>query len=136
MSAEQNKTIARRFFEEQDARRGPLAPELVAPNYTAYIGSNPPMGIEGHSQFGLAFYSAFPDLYHTMDAVVGEGDDVAVRFTLRGTHKGNFYGAPPTENKIRVTANILLHFNEGKVSELYGEFDSRGLFQQIAPAQT
>jgi predicted ester cyclase len=136
MSAEQNQVLARRFFAEQDIRKGALAPELCAPGYTAHIGSNPPMNREGHSQFGMMFYVGFPDIYHTIDETFADGDKVALRFTLRGTHKGSFLGAPPTDKAISVTANIILHFADGKVVELYGEFDSLGLMQQLGAIQS
>jgi predicted ester cyclase len=131
MSAEQNQQLARRFFAEQDLRKGPLAPELCAPNYVARIGSNPPMDRDGHSQFGMMFYAAFPDMYHSIDETFADGDKVGVRFTLRGTHKGNFLGVPPSDKQVTVTANIVLHFVDGKVTELFGEFDALGLMQQI-----
>src|SRR5437867_1836336 len=59
MSAEENVTIARRFFAEQDRRKGPLADELCAPGYTAYVAGFPPMDLAGHSEFAKAFYGAF-----------------------------------------------------------------------------
>ena len=135
MSSEQNKILACRFFEEQDARKGALAPELCAPGYTARIGNNPPMNREGHSQFGMMFYAGFPDLYHTIDETFADGDNVALRFTLRGTHKGSFLGVPPSDKSIFVTANIILHFVDGQVEELYGEFNALSLMQQIGAIQ-
>jgi predicted ester cyclase len=131
MTTEQNQALARRFFQEQDLRKGALAPELCADGYTAQIGSNPPMNVEGHSQFGMMFYAGFPDIYHTIEETFADGDKVAVRFSLRGTHKGNFLGVPPSDKSIHVTANIIMHFVDGKVEELYGEFDALGMMQQI-----
>ncbi len=131
MSMTQNEQLARRFFAEQDLRKGPLAPELCAPNYVAHIGSNPPLDREGHSQFGMMFYAGFPDMYHTVEETFADGDNIAVRFTLRGTHKGNFLGVPPSDKQVTVTANIVMHCVDGKVAELYGEFDALGLMQQI-----
>lgn len=97
MSIEANKTTACRFFEEQDRLHGGPAPELCAPTYTAYIASNPPLDLAGHQQFAAMFYNAFPDLYHTIDDVVGADDQAAVRFTLRGMHTGDFMGIPAPE---------------------------------------
>ena len=136
MSTEQNQNLARQFFKEQDLRKGGIAPELCTEGYIARIGSNPPMNIDGHSQFGMMFYAGFPDLYHTIEETFAEGDKVAVRFTLRGTHKGNFLGVPPSDKSIHVTANIIMHFVNGKVEELYGEFDALGLMQQLGVIPT
>ena len=73
MSTEQNKMIARRFFAEQDQRKGPLAEEICAASYTASIAGFPPMDRAGHSQFGVIFYRAFPDMFHMIEETIGEG---------------------------------------------------------------
>jgi steroid delta-isomerase-like uncharacterized protein len=97
----------------------------------AYIGSNPPMNVEGHKQFARMFYGAFPDLNHTIDDTVAEGDKVVVRFTLRGTHTGNFMGIPATNKPITVGAIAIFHFVNGKIAELRGQFDQLGMMQQL-----
>jgi len=131
MSTDQNKIIAREFFMEQDRRKGPLSPELVAPDYTAKIGSNPLMDREGHSAFGVAFYTGFPDIYHTIDDIVAEDDRAVVRFTLRGTHTGNFMGIPATGKRIEVSAIAFQRIVDRKVVGLQAEFDQVGLLQQL-----
>ncbi|MBX2998899.1 MAG: ester cyclase [Caldilineaceae bacterium] len=131
MSTEQNKTIARQFFMEQDKRKGPLSPDIVAAGYVARIGSNPPMDMAGHSGFGAAFYQGFPDLYHTIDDVIAEGDKVVVRFTVRGAQTGDFMGIPATGRAIEVSATAMMTFVDGKVAQLTAQFDQLGMMQQL-----
>ncbi len=131
MSTEHNKAAARQFFLEQDRRKGPLAPELVAADYIAQIGSNPPMDSAGHSGFGVMFYQGFPDLYHTIDDVIADGDQVAVRFTLRGAHAHEFMGMAATGKPIEVSAIALMRFVDGKVARLTAQFDQLGMLQQL-----
>lgn len=131
MSTEHNKQTARQFFLEQDRRKGPLAPEIVADDYVARIGSNPAMDMQSHSGFGSAFYQGFPDLYHTIDDVIGEGDTAVVRFTLRGRQTGNFMGIPATGRPIQVSAIAIMRFEDGKVAELTAQFDQLGMMQQL-----
>lgn len=126
--------IGRRFFSEQDRLRGGPAPELCAPGYQAIIGSNPPMNRDGHEQFARAFYGAFPDMRHTVDEAFANGADgsqVAVRFTIRGTHQAAFMGIPATHKTVEVTANVLMHVTNGAVTKLYGAFDEAGLLRQL-----
>jgi steroid delta-isomerase-like uncharacterized protein len=123
--------IGRRFFAEQDRLRGGPSPELCAANYVAVIGGNPAMDRDGHQQFAAAFYAAFPDATHTVDDAFAAGDRVAVRFTIRGTHRGAFFGIPATGKPIVVTANILMALADGKVTRLSGVFDEAGLLRQI-----
>lgn len=131
MSTEENITIASRFFAEQDRLRGGPAVELCAPHYTAYIGGNPPMNLEGHKQFACMFYGAFPDLNHTVEETIAAGDKVVVRFTLRGTYTGDLMGIPATGKPITIGAIAVFHVVNDKVAELRGQFDQMGLMQQI-----
>lgn len=137
MSTAEIKSIGPRFFKEQDRLKGGPADELCAPNYTAHIGGNPPMNLEGHKQFARIFYAAFPDLGHTIDDTITEGDKVVVRFTARGTHTGNFMGIPATGKSITVGAIVILRIVNGKVAELRAQFDQMGMMQQLGviPAQ-
>jgi steroid delta-isomerase-like uncharacterized protein len=131
MSANENKSIAVRFFQEQDRLRGGPADELCAPTYTAQIGSNPSMDLAGHKQFARMFYGAFPNLYHIIDETIAEGETVTVPFTLHGTHKADLMGIPATGKSIQVSAIAMLTFKEGKVAELHAQFDQMGMLQQL-----
>lgn len=127
--------LGRRFFAEQDRLKGGPAAELCAADYQAVIGGNPPMDRDGHEMFANAFYAAFPDMTHTVEESFADGDRVAVRFTLRGTHTAPFFGIPATGRSVGVSANIVMHVSGGKVTRLYGAFDEAGLLRQLGVLQ-
>ena len=131
MTTENLRALGRRFFEEQDRLRGGPAPDLCAPGYVALIGGNPPMPREGHEAFARAFYAAFPDIRHDIQDVFADADRVAVRFVLRGTHTGPFFGIPATERPVTVAAHVLMQVADGRVTKLAGIFDEAGLLRQI-----
>jgi predicted ester cyclase len=131
MSPDTNRSIARRFFAEQDRLRGGPAAELCAPGYTAYLAGTPPLDLAGHQAFAAAFYAGFPDLRHSVEIAIAEGDRAAVRFTLHGTHTGDFMGMLPTGRSVTVTAAVLMRLADGRVAELWGEFDRLGLMGQL-----
>jgi steroid delta-isomerase-like uncharacterized protein len=131
MSTEQNKALARRFFAEQDQRKGPLAEEICTKDYTAAIAGFAPMDRAGHSQFGIMFYQAFPDMWHAIEETMGEGDKVTVQFTLHGAHTGEFMGIPATNKTVTVSAIAVLHFVDSKVARLQAVFDQMGLMRQL-----
>src|SRR5262245_16064584 len=135
MNAPTGGDLGRRFFEAQDRRRGGPDPALCAPDYQAVIGGNPPMDRDGHEQFALGFYAAFPDASHQVTHVVNGEGSVAVRFTIAGTHTGSFFGIPPTGKSISVSANILMETKDGRVRRLYGIFDEAGLLRQLGVLQ-
>lgn len=135
MSPEANKKLGRAFFEAQDRLKGGPDATLCAATYTAYIGSNPPMTRADHEAFAKAFYAAFPNLLHTVDEVLAEGDKVVVRFTIRGTHTGDFLGIPPTKKSIEVGAIGVFRVADGKVAELHAQFDQMGMMRQLGVMQ-
>ena len=120
-----------KFFEEQDRLRGGPADELCGESYKAQIAGFPAMDLAGHKQFATAFYGAFPDLTHTIEDVIAEGDRAAVRFRLTGTHSGEFMGAPASGKAVDVGAMVLMDIDSGKVTELRGEFDEAGMLRQM-----
>ena len=68
--------------------------------------------------------------------MVAEGDKVAARFTMRGTHQGAFFGVPPTGKKIEVAAMNFYRLSEGQFVEERGQPDLLGLLQQIGAVPT
>jgi predicted ester cyclase len=128
---DRNHALGRQFFEEQDRLRGGPAEALCAPGYTATLGGNPSMDRSGHEAFARGFYAGFPAAMHEIDEVIATADRVVVRFTIRATHNGNFFGIPPTGKPITVRANAVMHVVAGKVTKLFGIFDEAGLLRQI-----
>lgn len=78
-----------------------------------------------------ALYTAFPDLQHTVEGVIAEGDKVAMRASLRGTHRGEFQGVSPTGNPVAFGTVALFRFAEGKIAELWELADVPALLRQI-----
>ena len=50
--------------------------------------------------------AAFSDLQHKIDEQIAEGDTIATRVTMRGTHLRPFLGVAPTNR--RLSWNVLL----------------------------
>jgi predicted ester cyclase len=77
------------------------------------------------------FYGAVPDVHVTINDMVVEGDKVAVRFTLSGTHKGEFMGAPPTGKKVMIEEIGIIRIVGGKFVESWMRYDTLGFMQQL-----
>lgn len=78
----------------------------------------------------------FPDIQWTLEEMVAEGDKVAAHFTMRGTHRGTFFGVPPTGKTIVVQSMGFYRLSDGKFVEEHGLPDLLGLLQQIGAAPT
>jgi steroid delta-isomerase-like uncharacterized protein len=133
MSAEQNKSIVRRWVDE-GWNKGKLSviDQLYAPNFIQHE-PQPEMvnSSEALKKYVNTYLTAFPDLHFTVDDLVAEGDKVVWRFTSKGTHQGAFMGLPPTGKTSIVTGMVLFRLENSRIVEAYVNIDALGLLQQI-----
>src|SRR5947207_3881955 len=104
MSAEANKALVRRFYEEVWGGGDlDVADEVFVHEYERHdfrAGDAAP-GAEGQKQIAAAFRTAFPDLTWEIDFILADGDLVAGRWTATGTHLGTWAGVEPTGRSMR-----------------------------------
>ena len=134
MSAEENKAIVRRAFEEWwNTEKADLADELFSQDYLYHDPGSPdfPTGPEGAKQRHGLYHTAFPDLNLPMEDLVVSEDKVVVRWTAHGTHGGDLQGIAPTGNQIEVTGIGIFRIAGGKIAEEWESWDSLGLMQQL-----
>lgn len=94
-------------------------------------------GPDGMKRTIATFRNAFPDIRMTVDDMIAEGDKVAARVTVTGTHQGEFMGIPATGKKINVQTIDILRFEGGKLAEHWGITDTGAMMEQlgVAPGQ-
>ena len=88
-------------------------------------------GPEGFVQFFRAFRTAFPDLAVAVDHMVSDEDNVAIAYTITGTHRGTFQGIAPTGKKIHARGVQIARFERGKIVERWGSSDELGILKQL-----
>jgi steroid delta-isomerase-like uncharacterized protein len=130
---EENKRIARRI-PEQIASEGAigLVDDLFAQDVGARAGPlGDAAGRDAFRELPQRMRGAFPDLEATVEELVAEGNRVAMRVTLAGTHEGHFMGVEPTEETFEVEHAIFLRIEDGKIVELWGQLDTFALLRQL-----
>lgn len=134
MSAEPNKRVIKRLFEEvYNAKKLDVLNEVIAADY---VDHNPApgqqAGPEGLRQFIQMVGMAFPDNHLVIDDMLAEGDRVAVRWTSYNTHTGSeFYGIPPSGRPVILTGTTIYRLENGQVAELWHNEDAMGMFIQL-----
>jgi predicted ester cyclase len=63
---------------------------------------------------------AFPDIRVIVHDIMAEGDKVAARKSITGTHLGVFMGIPPTGKKISIEVMELVKIKDGRYLEYWG----------------
>ena len=138
MTEEANKIVMHRFLEFINSASESLAQELISPDAIFHVpGSPEPMrGPAGYLAIIGMMRGGFPDIQWTLEEMVAEGDKVAARFTMRGTHRGTFFGVPPTGKTISVQAMNIYRLSGRQFVEEHGQPDMLGLLQQIGAVPT
>ncbi len=133
MSAEENKAVVRRVFEEMvDRGRLELADELIASDveiHTPVPGTE--SGLEGFRDFIGGFLAGFPKQRTELHEFICEGDRVAVRHTHHAVNDGEFLGMPPTGKEVVVSGIEIFRLRDGKVAEFWHADDLMGLMGQL-----
>jgi predicted ester cyclase len=96
VAEEKNKALVRRYFEEAWGKGNVAAvDEFMAADYVEHpIPSGLPPGTEGLKQMTTTYRTTFPNLKATLDDIFAEGDRVAFRWSVSGTHLGDWLGIP------------------------------------------
>jgi predicted ester cyclase len=94
-----------------------------------YAGVDP--GIESVKRYYQAFWSAFPDARVTVEDKVEQGDKMALRFLITGTHQGPILNVAPAGTPVSFAGMTILQFNSGKCVERWSITDSISLLVQL-----
>ena len=130
---EKNKQVAHQFYDAFNRHDPEGMSHLVSSNasYTFHFAGMPATDWKARKQFVTNVVKAFPDIDHHILDIVAEGDKVALRFNITGTHKGQFQDIPATGKKISVGCMNFLTIIDGKIIEEWSNSDMMGLMQQI-----
>ncbi len=135
MSTSENKALERRWFKAFDRGKGAVmavTDELYSDDFVLHSATGEDIeGRKAVKKYMDDVFSAFPDMNMTLDDMVAEGDKVTVRFTVTGTHKGKFMGAPPTQKKMKIWSIQIDRIANGKFVEGWERTDTLGLMQHL-----
>jgi steroid delta-isomerase-like uncharacterized protein len=131
-SAEENKTIVRRWYQVWNEQRLDGLDELYAATWVGHFPQRRELqGVAAHKPLGRTFQVAFPDMQYTVEDLVAEGDRLASRYVARGTHRGELAGIPPTGKAVAMVGLNIHRIAGGNIAEQWAEFDTLGVMQQV-----
>ena len=136
MSTESTKTIVRRMVEQSmiegdlDAALAVYDPELIYQN--PVLKSMP--GVDGMTAVRMlteGARAAFPDLSFTIEAVIAEGEMVAVLYIWQGTHLSSLGGVPATGRTVTATGAIVCWVAGERIVEQWDIDDRLDVMDQL-----
>jgi predicted ester cyclase len=134
MTEEHHVATYRRWFDEGCSQGNvDLADELYSPEYVTHaLGPEFAPTLEGLKMFIRALREGMPDLHCPVEQLVAEGDRVAGRLMLQGTHTGTLFGIPPTGKYAAAGLMVIARFDHrGKWVEDWANWDQLGFLQQL-----
>lgn len=89
-------------------------------------------GIEGMAAFYKNFITGFSDIEFTINNVFGESGQLVKHWTFKGTHTGDFFGIPPTGNKVSLDGSTITRMSpDGRIAEERDFMDNMSLMAQL-----
>lgn len=133
---EENKAIARKFLDELwNHDNFAFVDQLLANDYDGH-SSTVIRGPDGAMEFVPRLRHAFPDFKFSIKDQIAEGDKVATRWTICGTHEGEFQGVPPSGKRIEMTGITIFRIANGKLIDGWTNEDIFSMLQQIGAVPT
>jgi predicted ester cyclase len=131
MSTETNVAVVRKMLDIFENASLEQIGQVFAANWVNHDPSLPPLqGLEGAKQL-IALWSGLSKRKVTIEDSVSEGNQVAVRFRINGTHSAEFMGVPASGRLVNVSATGIFKIVDGKATDNWVNFDALGLLQQI-----
>jgi steroid delta-isomerase-like uncharacterized protein len=133
MTTNNKEFVLRNWYQELwDNWNITLADDVLSDDYRFHAPGVPVALDRDTTKQVVAMYAkSFPDLKHTVDELIAEGDSVAARWTVNGTHRGEFQGIPASGKQVTLSGVTLHHVKDGKIRETWLSFDSMDLLQQL-----
>ena len=97
------------------------------PDFVDHVNRLTYRGHEGARRSVALYLELFPDLRFEVDDQVSEGDKVASRWTLRGTHRGR---------EVELRGIVISRFEDGRIIEDWAASDTMELVRQLGLLRT
>ena len=129
--SEENKAIARRFFDLFHDDGTTILNENVADNFVHHNWPWASPGVAGLREMMAMVDTSLSDFNSVIEDVIAEGDKVVMRISESGVHTGEMLGIPPTGKSFHSTAIHIIRIENGKIVEHWREQDTMGMMQQL-----
>jgi steroid delta-isomerase-like uncharacterized protein len=133
MSTDTVERLERLFGDVWNAARPDTADELVHESYHIHDRglADELSGPALYRALAEGTREAFPDAEFVVEDTLADGDRVALRWTMTGTHEGDLFGVPPTGRQVELTAIEIDRFADGRLIETWTQSDQLGLMRQV-----
>ena len=87
--------------------------------------------LAGFKQKVAGFKAIFPDLQEELQDIIAGGDAVATRWVVTGSQQRDYLGIHASGQTIRVEGMNFYRLEDGRVTDIWTQFDGVALMQQL-----
>jgi len=131
--SQSHRELAIRWMEEVwNERNDATIDELLAPEAVGHAEGMPDIqGAREFREFRSGLLGAFPDLQLDVQDAVAAGDNVVLRWRVRGHHRGSGLGIAATDRPVDFWGITWLRFSNGRIVEGWDAWNQGGLMQRL-----
>ncbi len=131
MSRDAGETV--RLFIDEVFNKGNFSvlEEVIHPEYRYSSPEEQLKGINQLRDLVQGYRQGFPDLNLSIDDLFVAENKVCTRFTLTGTHLGEYMGMSASEKAVKVTGVVISRLTGGMIIEEWEILDMTGFLQQL-----
>lgn len=137
-NATQNVTLTRRLFDEVYNKCNISALDtLVSPNVKLYdpAQTHKNTGLSSLKEIETSYMKAFPNKKMKIEDIFAAEDRVVVRWSCTGVQKGPLHDIAPSNKPFNISGISIYKFANGKIAEIYQNWDRLALLEQIGEIQ-
>jgi steroid delta-isomerase-like uncharacterized protein len=132
ISAEENKAVVLRYVEEVWNGHDLHAIDgLVSAEYLNHAATTAEYRRGGARRAVEWLLCVFPDHRFDVEVVAAEGETVALRGTMTGTHEGELVGIAPTGKRVAAQQSHWFRIEDGKIAEHWAVRDDLVMLRQL-----
>ena len=132
---EENKDLVRRYLNAFNDRDEATLADLLSEDVVEHGIHTTLRGVDDVLDFLQSHFDVFPDYSGTTEAIVTEGDTVTVRYSVGGTHSGEYRDVEPTQKTVEWTGIAMYRIEDGRIAEIWIEENRLDLLEQLEVVQ-
>ncbi len=105
-------------------------------NITLIMSPENIVGIEAAKDFYANYITGFSNVEFTIVDIFGQNDKLVKYWNFKGTNTGEFFGMPPTGNKVDIDGVTLVKMKNGKIAQEQDFMDNMAFMQQLGIASS
>jgi len=117
------------FFDTRDSKA--INTDSFDEQVTVVTASGNITGIDAFRDYYNNYLTGFSDAEFTFIDIFGQGNKIVKHWNFKGTHDGEMFGIPATNNTVDIDGTTLVLMKDGKVIQEQDFFDNYSFLIQL-----